>query len=124
MPKGSVLFSSAAGRCADMDIRFNSDNATELGAEFASGVEERLKERLDTRFGDRLTRVEAHIRDVDGTTNGPQGIEALLEARPANGAAIVVTERAGEPMQAINAALGTLVSRLDSVFGKADRHRA
>ena len=107
-----------------MDIRFNSDNATELDAGFAESVETRLTERLDTRFGDRLTRIEVHVRDIDGTTNGPEGIEAQLEARPANGAPIVVTERAGEPMQAVNAALGTLVNRLDSVFGKADRHRA
>ena len=107
-----------------MEIRFNSDNATDLGAEFASGVKERLTERLDNRFGARLTRIEVHVRDVDGTTNGAQGIEAQLEARPANGAPIVVTERAREPMQAVNAALGTLVNRLDSVFGKADRHRA
>lgn len=106
-----------------MDIFFSSDNATDLDADFAAGVEDRLKERLDARFGDRITRVEAHVRDVDGTTNGPQGIEATLEARQASGGPVVVTERAGEPMQAVNAALGTLVNRLDSAFGKADRHR-
>lgn len=107
-----------------MNVHFNSDNATPLDADFAARVEERLTERLDERFGSRLTRIEVHVRDVDGDTNGPRGLEAQLEARPANGAPIVVTERASEPMQAVNAALGTLVNRLDSVFGKADRHRA
>ncbi len=106
-----------------MEIQFNSGNATDLNADFASDVEARVTERLDTRFGSRLTRVEVHVRDIDGTTNGPDGIEAKLEARPANGAPIVVTERAAEPLQAINSALGTLVNRLDTVFGKADDHR-
>ncbi len=106
-----------------MEIQFNSGNATALDAGFADDVEARVIERLDTRFGSRLTRVEVHVRDIDGTTDGPDGIEATLEARPANGAPIVVTERAAEPMQAINSALGTLVNRLDTVFGKAGDHR-
>ena len=106
-----------------MEIYLNSDNATELDQSFASAVDERISERLETRFGSRLTRVEVHVRDIDGTTNGPSGIEAQIEARPANGAPIVVKERAGEPMQAVNSALGTLVTRLDSIFSKADQHR-
>lgn len=106
-----------------MEIYLNSDNATDLDHDFTSVVDERVTERLEARFGSRLTRVEVHVRDIDGTTNGPEGIEAQIEARPANGAPIVVKERADEPMKAINSALGTLVSRLDSVFGKADHHR-
>lgn len=106
-----------------MDIRFNSDNAIEGSADLARDVEQRLTERLDTRFGARLTTVEVHVRDVDGTSNRGDGVEATIEARPSNGRPIAVAERRGEPMAAINAALGTLVDRLDSTFGKADRHR-
>ncbi|WP_158094295.1 HPF/RaiA family ribosome-associated protein [Erythrobacter donghaensis] len=106
-----------------MDIRFNTDNATAGSADMAQAVEERLTERLDARFGERLTTIEVHVRDVDGDSNRPDGIEARLEARPKNGDPIFVAERGEKPMDAVNAALGTLVTRLDTVFGKADRHR-
>ena len=106
-----------------MDIRFNSDNAIEGTAEMADQVRDRITERLETRFGARLTRVEVHVRDIDGDSNRSDGVEANLEARPKNGAPIVVSGRAAEPFDAVNAALGTLVTRLDSIFGKADRHR-
>lgn len=106
-----------------MDIRFNSDNAINGSADMAQAVEDRLTERLDTRFGSRLTTIEVHVRDVDGDSNRSDGVEARLEARPKNGDPIFVAERGEKPMDAVNAALGTLVNRLDSVFGKADRHR-
>ncbi|MFN4112939.1 MAG: HPF/RaiA family ribosome-associated protein [Sphingomonadaceae bacterium] len=106
-----------------MEIRFNSDNTVSGSADMAQAVEQRLTERLEARFGDRLTTIEVHVRDLDGLNNRPDGIEATLEARPAGGEPIVVAERAGKPLDAVNAALGTLVNRLDTVFGKADRHR-
>ncbi len=106
-----------------MDIRFNSDNAIEGSADMAQAVEQRLTERLETRFGSRLTTIEVHVRDVDGDSNRADGVEARLEARPRNGEPIFVAERAEKPLEAVNAALGTLVNRLDTVFGKADRHR-
>lgn len=107
-----------------MDIRFNSDNAVDGSADLAREVTQRLNERLETRFAARLTTIEVHVRDVDGTSNRSDGVEATIEARPSDGNPIAVAERRGDPMAAVNAALGTLVNRLDSVFGKADRHRS
>ena len=106
-----------------MDIRFNSDNAVHGSADMAHQVQSRLTERLAARFGDRLTTVEVFVRDLDGPSNRPDSIEATLEARPTGSDPIVVAERAGKPLDAVNAALGTLVTRLDSVFGKVDRYR-
>lgn len=107
-----------------MDIRFNSDNAIDGSAELGDAVRERIMERLDNRFGSRLTTIEVHVRDVDGDSNRSDGVEARLEARPKSGAPIFVSEQAEKPFDAVNSALGTLVNRLDSVFGKADRHRS
>lgn len=106
-----------------MDIQFNSDNAVDGSGDLADQVRERIHAKLDTRFGSRLTRVEVHVRDVDGTSNRPDGIEATIEARPANGAPVAVTAQGREPLDAVNSALGPMVSRLDAMFGKADRHR-
>lgn len=106
-----------------MEIRFNSGNAIDGSEEMAEAVTERLTERLETRFGSRLTTIEVHVRDIDGDSNRSDGVEARLEARPKNGEPIFVEERGAEPLEAVNAALGTLVNRLERVLGKADRHR-
>ena len=106
-----------------MEIQFNSDNAVDGSDHLATQVNERIRERLDARFGSRLTRIEVHVRDIDGTSNGPEGIEATIEARPSNGSPIAVSARNSGPMEAVNSALGTLVTRLDAVFGKSERHR-
>ncbi|MGY6551532.1 MAG: HPF/RaiA family ribosome-associated protein [Erythrobacter sp.] len=106
-----------------MDIRFNSDNNLDGSADLAEAVHARITERLETRFGARLTTIEVHVRDVDGLSNRSDGVEATLEARPEGGKPLVVSGRAEKPFEAVNSALGTLVTRLDAVFGKADRHR-
>ena len=105
-----------------MDFQFNSDNRIEGSDVVAEQAEARVRERL-TRFESRLTRVEVHVRDVDGTTNGAEGVEATIEARPAGAQPVAVTDRGAKPEAAINGALKKLVMRLDSDFGKADRVR-
>jgi ribosome-associated translation inhibitor RaiA len=105
-----------------MDFQFNSDNRIEGSDVMAEQAEARVRERL-TRFEGRLTRVEVHVRDIDGTTNGAEGVEAAIEARPAGAQPVAVTDRGAKPEAAINGALKKLVTRLDSDFGKADRVR-
>lgn len=106
-----------------MDIQFNTGNKVDGDARMSAHVEARLRERL-ARFERRLSRIEVHIRDTDGTRReGPDGIEATLEARPTSGDPIAVTERRETPEAAFGAALQTLVARMDAVFGKSDRVR-
>ena len=105
-----------------MDFQFNSDNRVEGTDAMAEQAEARTRERL-ARFEGRLTRIEVHVRDIDGTTDGAEGIEAVIEARPAGGQPVAVTDRGAKPEAAINGALKKLVMRLDSDFGKADRVR-
>jgi len=105
-----------------MDFQYNSDNNIEGTSAMTDRVETRIRERL-ARFESRLTRTEVHVRDIDGDTDGPDGIEASIEARPAGAQAITVSDRADEPEAAVNRALKKLVARLDSEFGKLDRVR-
>ncbi|WP_448502249.1 HPF/RaiA family ribosome-associated protein [Sphingomonas sp.] len=105
-----------------MDFQFNSDNNIDGTADMATQAETRIRERL-ARFEGRLTRIEVHVRDIDGTNNGPDGIEASIEARPAGGQPMTVTDRASKPEAAVNGALQKLVARMDSEFGKLDRVR-
>lgn len=105
-----------------MQVQINHHDSVADRALDVAAAETRLRERL-ARFGERLTRVELHAKDIDGTTNGDNGIEVTIEARPAGEAPLAVSERSRTIDTAFNGALSTLVERLDRNFGKADRVR-
>ncbi len=48
-----------------MLVQINTDTRVDGTEASSDAIEDRLRERL-SRFGDRLTRVEMRIRDVDG----------------------------------------------------------
>lgn len=105
-----------------MLIQVNTDNRVE-GTEAANAaIEARIRERL-ARFADRLTRIELHIRDVDGDRNGGQGMEATLEARPAGGQPIVVNAQASSIDSAVADVVRKAVDILNRAFEKQDAVR-
>ena len=105
-----------------MLIQVNTDNRVE-GAEAANAaIEARIRDRL-ARFADRLTRIELHIRDVDGDRNGGQGMEATLEARPAGGQPIVVNAQASSIDSAVADVVRKAVDILNRAFEKQDAVR-
>nr|WP_317893978.1 HPF/RaiA family ribosome-associated protein [uncultured Sphingomonas sp.] len=105
-----------------MLVQINTDNRIEGSDGSNVAIEERVRERL-SRFADRLTRVEVHLRDVDGDRNGGQGIEAKLEARPAGGQPIAVTDQASSIDSALAGVVRKAVDVLDRAFGKQDAVR-
>ena len=105
-----------------MKVQINSDNRIEGREDLIQAVDARIRERL-SRFERRLTRVEVHIRDVDGVRNGPRGVEAQIEARPAGERPLFVTHGDQAPDSAIAGALRKLVDLLDATFSKADAVR-
>ncbi|PXA97629.1 hypothetical protein DMC47_12805 [Nostoc sp. 3335mG] len=105
-----------------MLVQINTDNRIESTDAANAAIEERVRERL-SRFAERLTRVEVHLRDVDGDRNGGQGIEAKLEARPAGGQPVTVTDQAASIDSAVSSVVRKAVDMLDSAFGKMDAVR-
>lgn len=106
-----------------MDFQFNTGNQIDGDSAMGTHFETRVRERL-ARFEARLSRIEVHIRDTDGTRrSGPEGIEVVIEARPTDGNPLTVSEQGSTPEEALGSALQKLMSRLDSVFGKSDRVR-
>ena len=80
------------------------------------------------RYGDRVTRVEAHLRDVDGQARSSAGeIHCTLEARLVGLHAVVVKAHAGNAHEAIDGAVRRLRRAVGAEIGKHDdrgRHRA
>lgn len=107
-----------------MDFIYNTDNQLPGSAESGEAVERLIRDRLTPRFAHRLSRIEVHLRDLDGERNGGDSIEATIEARPRGGDPIAASDRSRNSGAALRGALSKIVARLDSDFGKADRVRA
>jgi ribosome-associated translation inhibitor RaiA len=104
-----------------MQVQFNS-NSSVMGTEnVATRIEESVRGKL-ARFEDRLTRLEIHVRDENGPKHGADDKACTIEARPAGGKPIGVTEHADTVDAAARKAANTLAQRLERLFGKSDRH--
>jgi regulator of PEP synthase PpsR (kinase-PPPase family) len=103
-----------------MKIQLNSDSSIEGSDALAQTVETTIHAALD-RYADRITRVEVHLSDEDGTTSsGPRAMQCLLEARPAGLDPVVVTGSADTVDRACHDAAQKMQSLLDSTFGRID----
>jgi len=76
-----------------------------------------LTESLD-RFGNQITRVEVHLRDVNGPKSVGDDKSCLLEARLAGRQPMVVTHEAASVRQAIDGATDKLERALDKLLDR------
>lgn len=61
--------------------------------EKTDAIEEHIRSAIDRavgHFDDRLTRIEAHVGDHNGTKKGAQDKRCMIEARPAGGTPLAV----------------------------------
>lgn len=84
-------------------------------------VHEQLADRLG-RFGDRLTRVEVHLGDVNGGKPGPDDKRCLIEARPARHDPLVAEAHNSDLYHAISDATHKIERVLDKKFAKDSHH--
>jgi len=105
-----------------MQFQFNSDSSVMGTANVAERIETMVREKL-SRFEDKLTRVEVHVTDVNGSKHGADDKHCTIEARPRQGRAIGVTGKADAVDDAARRAANTLAQRLERVFGKSEKHR-
>ncbi|MFC7422579.1 ribosomal subunit interface protein [Nocardia tengchongensis] len=70
------------------------------------------------RFADHLTRVEAHITDVNGHKGGSEDKKCTLEARPKGQPPVATTHRAATAEDAYTGAADSMAHLLDSKFGR------
>jgi ribosome-associated translation inhibitor RaiA len=107
-----------------MQILLNTDTHIDGRQAMSDHLQSVVKEALG-HYGERITRVEAHVSDANGTGKaGPDDIHCTLEARPAGHEPVVVKDRAGSAHQAIQGALHKLERVLASEFEKLEAKHA
>ena len=104
-----------------MTIQFNTDNNIS-GSE---GLKEKLSEKLNhslKKYGDRITRLEVHLSDENGSKFGENDKRCMLEARVADIKPVAVTSFDNTIEQAVTGAISKLTAALDTTLGKMEKH--
>lgn len=99
-----------------MQIQVSTDRHIEGGDPLVREVEETVAGPLE-RFGDRITRVEVHLSDVNAQKGG-RDTRCVMEARVAGLDPVAVDALATDVGQAIHDAAGKLTRALDTRLGK------
>lgn len=100
-----------------MQVQVNTDNNISGSEALQLQVEQVVQSALK-RFGDRVTRVEVHLNDVNGQKPGDNDHRCAMEARLAGMQPITATDDAGTLEQALQGAAKKLQRLLDSTLGK------
>ncbi|MCW5963226.1 MAG: hypothetical protein KIT83_04240 [Bryobacterales bacterium] len=101
-----------------MRIQVNSDKTVDVTEELKVAVRAQVRKSLE-RYGERITRVELHLSDLNGNRGGEQDKRCLMEARPAGLDPVVVTNSAATVDDAWKGASRKMVRKLTTLFGKA-----
>jgi ribosome-associated translation inhibitor RaiA len=100
-----------------MKIQVHTDSSIEGSAGLTQYVESVVSDTLG-RFGEQITRVEVHLRDVNGPKVAGDDKRCLIEARLAGRQPTVVTHDAPSVNAAIDSAVAKMERSLDSLLGK------
>lgn len=93
------------------------------GVSISPALEEHISKQLqsvDRRFGERLTRIEVYLTDVNGPKGGLNK-RCKLEARPRGGDPVIAELLHEDAYDAVSGAAKRLESVLSNYFGKMDR---
>lgn len=107
-----------------MQILLHSDSHTDGSPEMQQAVENLLTDALG-RFGDQITRVEAHLTDPNLHPNKalPDEIHCTLEARLRRYEPVVVKAHAANPLLAVQGATAKLRKAVETVVEKHEPKR-
>jgi ribosome-associated translation inhibitor RaiA len=101
-----------------MQILVNSDHHIHGSESLTERVETIVRDSLD-RFGERITRIEVHLNDVNGDKLGERDKRCMMEARLAGLKPIAVSDQAASLLEAIDGAAEKLERAIEHVLGKA-----
>ena len=108
-----------------MQVFLNTDPNVDGRHEMSAHLTNVVKDALG-RFGEAVTRVEAHLADENSLAKPtPDEIQCTLEARLVGLDPVVVKHRAGNAHQAISGAVGKLKRSIATVLEKhVPRHES
>ena len=105
-----------------MFIQIHADNQIESDVERNARLEEQIRQRL-ARFEERITDVEVHVSDVNGSKGGHGDLRATLEARINGIPPIAVADEGTSFDRAVMGAAKKAIRALDHQLGRlADRN--
>ena len=102
-----------------MQVQVNTDNNVAGSEELQRQVEQVVEGALG-RFGERVTRVEVHLSDVNADKPGDADHRCMIEARLGGMQPLTATHQAATLEQALGGAASKLQRVLDSTLGKLD----
>ncbi len=105
-----------------MQIMINSDGNIETNENFAAAVET-VVERALSRFSERITRVEVHLRDESHRGTGHEAKRCMMEARVEGRQPTTVTHHAASLDQAVDGAADKLKRSLESTLERLGDQR-
>jgi ribosome-associated translation inhibitor RaiA len=100
-----------------MQVLVNSDHHIVGGEDLMERVQGVVEGRLD-RFEGRITRVEVHLNDLNGSKLGERDKRCMMEARIGGMRPIAVSHEAPTVTEAIHAAADKLERAIEHTLGK------
>ena len=99
-----------------MFVQINTDNQIKSDAEANERLERKIRSRL-RRFEKRLTHVEVHVSDVNGSKGGTDK-KVSLEVRPTGHEPLAVHAEGQRIEDAVTVAADKAVRALDHTLGR------
>ncbi len=105
-----------------MYVEINTDNQIRSDADANARLEQRIRAKL-RRFERRLTHVEVHVSDTNGSKGGDDK-RVSLEVRPTGHEPLAVHADAQRVEDAVTAAADKAAKALDHTLGRLNDRRA
>ncbi len=118
---GIISSAIVAARETDLFVQINTDNQIKSDVEANERLEQRIRQKL-RRFERRLTHVEVHVSDVNGTKGGNDK-RVSLEVRANGHDPLAVHADAERIEDAVTVAADKAVRALDHALGRLEDSR-
>ena len=105
-----------------MFIQIRADNQVPSDSERDSRLEEQIRQRL-ARFEGRITDVEVHVSDLNGTRGGNADLRCSIEARVNGIPPVAAADEGNDVERAVIGAAKKVVRALDHQLGKLSDRR-
>jgi ribosome-associated translation inhibitor RaiA len=100
-------------------VQIHTDPTIRSSEELTAQVEALVTGTLE-RFSDRISRVQVHLGDENGSKGGNNDKRCMMEARLDGRPPIAVTQQAATLDQAMDGAAEKLERSIDSMLGRLD----